>query len=44
MDQILIVFCSILSCFIINEILFQFMENRYKKNFKKCISIFWLEL
>lgn len=35
MDKILIVFCSILSCSIINEILFQFMENRYKKNFKK---------
>ena len=35
MDKILIVFCSILSCSIINEILFQFMENKYKKNFKK---------
>ncbi len=35
MDRILVLFCSLLSCFIIHTILFQFMESRYKKSFQK---------
>lgn len=40
MDKILLILCNGLSCFIINAILFQYMNSRYKKSIqKKCIYI-----
>lgn len=33
MDKILLVICNGLSCFIICTILFQFMNERYKKSY-----------
>lgn len=35
MDRFLFIMCSGLSCFIITEILFQFMDGRYEKSIKK---------
>lgn len=34
MDQMILFFCSLVSCIIIAGILFQFMEERYKRVFK----------
>ncbi len=35
MDRILLLFCSILSCFIVVSILFQFMNSNYERVYKK---------
>lgn len=36
MDKILLAICNGLSCFIICTILFQFMNERYKKSYSNC--------
>ena len=42
MDNILLILCSCLNSFVITAILFQFMDSRYKKVFKKNIYV-WIE-
>lgn len=42
MDNILLILCSCLNSFVITTILFQFMDSRYKKVFKKNIYV-WIE-
>ena len=34
MDRMLLIFCSLVSCIIIVNILFRFMEERYKRVFE----------
>lgn len=41
MEKFLLVFCSLLSCFIITYILFQFMDERYHKAYKSKLVYFW---
>lgn len=35
MEKILIMICSLLSCFIVTYILFQFMDERYHRAYQK---------
>ncbi|MBR1391171.1 MAG: GHKL domain-containing protein [Lachnospiraceae bacterium] len=44
MDKIILVFCNGLSCFIITAILFQFMNDRYKKTFRKKYTYLFIEM
>jgi hypothetical protein len=39
MDRVLLILCSCLNSFVITAILFQFMNSRYKKVFKRNIYI-----
>ena len=41
MEKFLLVFCSLLSCFIITYILFQFMDERYHKAYKSKLVYLW---
>ena len=41
MEKILLVFCSLLSCFIITYILFQFMDERYQRAYKNKFVYLW---
>lgn len=44
MDRILLIMCSGFSCFIITEILFQFMNSRYEKSCQKKYVYFLAEI
>lgn len=39
MDKVLLILCNCLNSFVITAILFQFMNSRYKKVFKRNIYI-----
>lgn len=41
MEKILLALCSLLSCFIITYILFQFMDERYQRAYKNKRIYFW---
>ena len=44
MDRILLIMCSGFSCFIITEILFQFMNGRYEKRCQKKYVYFFAKI
>ena len=44
MEKLLIIFCALLSCFIVTYIMFQFMDERYQRAYQNKSVYFWSEV